>query len=117
MLNGASNGGATITGYTVTAAPGGGTCSWSSGPLRCTVSGLTNGTPYTFSVTATNVKSNGQVLINGDRSSETTNGSAKYTITTDANGVAHFSVSGSEPGPIDVGHSQAIARLVPPDDG
>ena len=55
-----------------------------------------------FSVTATNVKSNGQVLINGDRSSESTNGSASYTIATDANGVAQFSVSGSEPGSIDV---------------
>lgn len=55
-----------------------------------------------FSVTATNVKSNGQVLIDGDRSSATTGGSANYTIATDANGVARFSVSGSQPGPIDV---------------
>src|ERR1035441_2296593 len=53
-------------------------------------------------VTATNVSSSGQVLIDGDRSSESTNGSASYTIATDANGVAEFSVSGSEPGPIDV---------------
>jgi subtilase family serine protease len=55
-----------------------------------------------FSVTATNVNSNGQVLIDGDRSSETLNGSASYVVTTDANGVAQFSVSGSEPGPINV---------------
>jgi subtilase family serine protease len=53
-------------------------------------------------VTATNVKSDGQVLIDGDRSSESTNGSASYTVTTDANGVAQFSVSGSEPGAINV---------------
>ena len=42
------------------------------------------------------------MLIDGDRSSETTNGSASYTVATDANGVAQFSVSGSEPGAIDV---------------
>ena len=65
------------------------------------------------SVTATNVNGNGQVLIDGDRSSESTNGSASYTVTTDANGAAQFSVSGSELGPIDVAvtyESQLIAE-------
>ena len=51
----ASNGGYPITTYTATASPGGqtGTC---AGPVACaiTVSGLTNGTAYTFTVTATN---------------------------------------------------------------
>jgi hypothetical protein len=50
----ASDGGAPITAYTVTASPGGRRCTWSSGPLSCTVTGLTNGTAYTFTVTATN---------------------------------------------------------------
>jgi hypothetical protein len=49
----ASNGGSPITGYTVTSAPGGLTAS-STGALTATVSGLTNGTAYTFTVTATN---------------------------------------------------------------
>lgn len=51
----ASNGGSAITTYTATANPGGatGTC---AGPAACTatVTGLNNGTAYTFTVTATN---------------------------------------------------------------
>lgn len=48
----ASNGGATITSYTATSSPGTITGSGASSPV--TVSGLTNGTPYTFTVKATN---------------------------------------------------------------
>ena len=48
----ASNGGGTITGYTVTANPGGATGTGSGSPI--TVAGLTNGVAYTFTVTATN---------------------------------------------------------------
>ena len=44
---------ASITSYTVTANPGGLTCV-SATSLPCTVSGLTNGTAYTFTATATN---------------------------------------------------------------
>ena len=47
------DGGAPITGYTVTSTPGGKTCSI-TGALSCVVTGLTNGTVYTFTVTATN---------------------------------------------------------------
>ena len=42
-----------ITGYTVTSSPGSLTCTTAT--TSCTVNGLTNGTNYTFSVTATNV--------------------------------------------------------------
>ncbi len=49
-----SVGGSAITGYTVTASPGAKTCAWTSGPLNCAVVGLTNGTSYTFTATATN---------------------------------------------------------------
>jgi len=52
-----SNGGAAITGYTVTSTPGGKTCTTTL--LSCDVSGLTNGTAYTFTVTATNASGSG----------------------------------------------------------
>ncbi|HBU76134.1 MAG: hypothetical protein CL447_01865 [Acidimicrobiaceae bacterium] len=48
------DGGSVITSYTVTSSPGDTDCTWTSGPLSCTVTGLTNGTEYTFFVTATN---------------------------------------------------------------
>ncbi len=49
----ASTGGSPITGYTVIASPDGQTCQ-TTDALTCTVQGLTNGTAYTFTVTATN---------------------------------------------------------------
>ena len=47
-----ATGGSSITGYTVTSSPGSFTGTGASSPI--TVSGLTNGTAYTFTVTATN---------------------------------------------------------------
>ncbi len=49
-----ANGGAAIASYTATASPGGRNCTATAPTLTCTVTGLTNGTPYTFTVTATN---------------------------------------------------------------
>jgi putative cell wall-binding protein len=51
--------GSAITGYTVTASPGGGGCTWTSGPLTCTVTGLTNGAYKWFDVAATNANGTG----------------------------------------------------------
>jgi len=48
----ASDGGSSITSYTVTSSPGSFTASGATSPI--TVTGLTNGTAYTFTVTATN---------------------------------------------------------------
>ena len=54
----ASDGGSPITGYTATATPGGATCS-TGGTTSCTISGLTNGTSYSFTVWASNVAGTG----------------------------------------------------------
>ncbi|GFO67713.1 hypothetical protein GMLC_12920 [Geomonas limicola] len=53
----ASNGGSAITGYTVTATPGGVTASGTQSPI--VVTGLINGTAYSFTVTAANAKGTG----------------------------------------------------------
>jgi hypothetical protein len=47
--------GGTITSYTATATNAGRTCSWSTGALGCTITGLPNNTVETITVTATNV--------------------------------------------------------------
>lgn len=50
----ASTGGAAITGYTVSSAPGGATVEVAGDVHQANVSGLDNGTTYTFTVVATN---------------------------------------------------------------
>ena len=50
----ANTGGASILSYTATASPGGATCA-TTGATTCLVTGLRNGTSYTFTVTATNI--------------------------------------------------------------
>ena len=76
----ASTGGATITGYTVTSSPGGRTCTWTTGALSCTVTGLTRGAAHTFSVTATNA--NGAGSASGASNSVTPTASQSITFAT-----------------------------------
>jgi hypothetical protein len=64
-----SDGGLPITGYVVTATPGGKTCTATALQRSCIITGLTNGTPYTFKVKATN---------GGDKSSTTAASFAVY---------------------------------------
>jgi hypothetical protein len=56
-----SNGGSAITGYTVTSSPGGFTGTGAASPI--TVTGLTNGTAYTFTVVATNANGNSSPVL------------------------------------------------------
>jgi FtsP/CotA-like multicopper oxidase with cupredoxin domain len=53
-----SNGNSPITGYTVTAAPDGATCT-TTGALSCVVTGLQNSVAYSFTVTATTLAGTG----------------------------------------------------------
>lgn len=56
---GPDDGGSPITGHTVTAAPGGRSATVSGAASSATVTGLTNGTAYTFTVVATNAVGDG----------------------------------------------------------
>ena len=53
------DGGSAITGYTVTASPGGQTASVDGATTSAIVTGLTNGTSYTFTVRAANIAGTG----------------------------------------------------------
>jgi uncharacterized repeat protein (TIGR02543 family) len=81
----ASNGGSEITGYTVTSSPSVTTPAGCSGTtnLSCTFTGLSNGTTYTFTVTATNSVPAGTSVASTSASATT---AALYAVTFDAKG-------------------------------
>ncbi|MBO2597336.1 tandem-95 repeat protein [Shewanella algae] len=86
----ASTGGAAISSYTVTSSPGGFTASGAGSPL--TVSGLSNGTDYSFTVSASNTAGTGPAS------------SPSNTVTPKAN----QSISFSNPGAQDFGTTPTL---------
>lgn len=90
-----NDGGASVTLYTVTATPGGQTAT-STSPGNVTVRGLTNGTSYTFSVTATNSvgtsasSSASNAVIPTESSTSFTNSGPKFNITKGVGNLIQF---------------------------
>ena len=83
----ASNGGSAITSYKVTSSPGGFTATGTSSPIE--VTGLTNGTPYTFTVTATNAAGTGAAsTASSSATPATTPGAPAIGSVTSGNGQA-----------------------------
>jgi hypothetical protein len=91
----ANNGGSSITSYTVTSSPGGLTASGASSPI--TVTGLTNGTAYTFTVKANNA--NGSSLASAASNSATP--TSPYPIYTEMTSSTTYTPS-SFPATVDV---------------
>jgi len=85
-----SNGGAAITGYSATSTPDGLTCT-TTGATACTVTGLSNGTAYTFAVIATNGAGSGPA----GTSNSVTPLASTFTVTPGASG--HGSISPDTP--------------------
>ena len=81
----ALNGGSVIYAYTVTSSPGGITASGLSSPI--TMTGLTNGTAYTFTVKATNVVGIGPASAASNSVTPTAPPFADPTLVTGANAV------------------------------
>jgi trimeric autotransporter adhesin len=90
-----SNGGSTITGYTVTSNPGNITSTGSASPIL--VTGLTNGTSYTFTVTATNTVGTSSVS-NTSNSVTPASTPGAPTITSITPGNGQLSVAFTAPG-------------------
>jgi len=99
----ASNGGSVITSYTATSSPGGITGTLSqAGSGTITVTGLTGGTSYTFTVTATNVVGTGpasaasnQITTSADFMVQmnSAQGPTQTTATVDASGNIYISTA------------------------
>ncbi|CCH90152.1 protein of unknown function [Modestobacter italicus] len=93
--------GSPVTGYTVTAAPGGATAT-TTGATTATLTGLTNGTAYTFSVTATNAAGTGPASAPSP---------AAVPRSTDPVGQA-WAASGGEAGPLGASTAAKVCGLV-----
>lgn len=92
--------GTDVSSYTVTADPGGATCTTSG--LACTVAGLTNGVTYTFTATATSAAGTGQASSPSPTAvpepDDTAPTASIATPREFSRATASFSFTGSDPG-------------------
>ncbi|MBL8525236.1 MAG: fibronectin type III domain-containing protein, partial [Betaproteobacteria bacterium] len=89
----ASNGGATITSYTVTCTPGAGSFTGSGAGSPVVVTGLTNGTAYNCSVTATNSAGTGPASGTVSVTPATVPGTPSIASATPGNGTATITIN------------------------
>jgi uncharacterized repeat protein (TIGR02543 family) len=90
-----NTGGPAIISYTMTASPGGATCTVNAPATSCVISPLTNGTAYTFTATANN----------GVATSDSSTASASFTPATVPNAPTITSVTSNTPGTTTVNFS------------
>ncbi len=101
------DGGSPVLGYAVTAGPGGATCT-TTATTSCTVTGLTDGVPYTFTVVAMNAQGgSGASTPSGGVTPEASGGvtpetSGGVSPAPDASGQEASDASGSPSGPSNV---------------
>ena len=74
--------GGSVTNYTVLSGPGGKTCTIAAPATSCTVTGLTNGTSYTFTVSATNATGTSPASAPSNAITPTSTTAATTTTTT-----------------------------------
>jgi uncharacterized repeat protein (TIGR02543 family) len=79
----ANNGGSALLSYTVTSSPGDFTCTVNAPSTSCNVTGLTNGTSYTFTVKARNI--NGESLTSTASAAGTPVASSRPSLASESN--------------------------------
>ena len=99
----ALDGGAVVTSYIVTSSPGNQTCTATAPTTTCDVTGLTNGTDYTFTVVAVNVAGNSLASAASSAVTPAGNPTAPTTVTAtpgDSQATLAFSGAGANGSPI-----------------